>query len=103
MGVALADAAHRSHKIVYVLHMFSERLQILLSPEQRRLLEGEARRRQTSIAAVVRVALDRELGLSSRDDRANALSEIRAMRAGFVSPEEINRITAGERDQAMPG
>jgi hypothetical protein len=101
--VALVDAVHRSNRSVYVMHMFSERLQILLSPEQRRLLEGEARRRQTSIAAVVRVALDRELGLSSRDDRANALNEIRAMRAGFVSPEELNRIVAGERDQAVPG
>jgi hypothetical protein len=100
--MALVDAAHRSNRSVYVLHMFSERLQILLSPEQRRLLEDEARRRGTSIAAVVRAALNRELGLSSRDDRAKALDEVRAMRAGFVSPEEINRIAASERDHAIP-
>ncbi len=79
--------------------MYLERLQILLSKEQRRLLEQEAHRRGTSIAAVVRVALDRELGVPSRDDRANALDEMRAMRAAFVSPDQLNRIIADERDR----
>jgi hypothetical protein len=85
--------------VVYVLHMYRERLQILVSKEQRRLLEQEARRRGTSIAAVVRAALDRELGVPSRDDRAHALEEMRAMRAAFASPGELNQIIADERDR----
>ena len=84
--------------------MFSERFQILLSPEQRRRLEEEASARGTSAAAVVREAIDARFGHLSRQERIRAAEEIAAMRTGVeLSPEEINRIVAEEREGNVPG
>jgi hypothetical protein len=80
--------------------MFNERLQLLISPEQRRRLEAEARRRDASIASVIREAIDLHLGTVDRSARLRALEELRAMRGGpFLSPEELNREVAAEREQ----
>ncbi|HET7043550.1 MAG TPA: hypothetical protein VFI37_01765 [Gaiellaceae bacterium] len=73
--------------------MLSERLQILVSPEQRRRLEHEAGRRGTSIGSVVRDAIDARLGAVTEADRQRALDEIKKMNAGpALSPEELNEI-----------
>lgn len=80
--------------------MYSERIQLLISKEQRRRLEQEARRRGTSVASVVREAVDAQFGPFSREDRIRAAEEIRRMRKGrFLSPEEINRLVAEERER----
>jgi predicted DNA-binding protein len=50
--------------------MFRERLQLLISPEQRRRLEAEARQRDASVASVIREAIDRHLGATDRAARA---------------------------------
>ena len=42
--------------------MYSKRLQILVTPEQRRRWELEARRRGTSVAGLIRDSVDRDLG-----------------------------------------
>lgn len=42
----------------YVMHMFSERTQVLLSPEQRQRLERIAKRRQVALGVVMREAID---------------------------------------------
>jgi hypothetical protein len=82
--------------------MFSERLQILISPEQRRALEAEAQRREASVASVIREAIDLRLGTVDRSARLRALEEIRAMQGGpFLSPEELNREVAAEREQQL--
>src|SRR4029453_6940003 len=47
---------------VYTLHMYNERLQILVTPEQRKRWELEARRRGTSVAGLIRDAVDRDMG-----------------------------------------
>jgi len=78
--------------------MLNERLQILVSTDQRRRLEREAQRRGTSVASVIRDAVDAQLGGVSDEDRRAALEEIRAMRAPFLTPEEINRIVEEERE-----
>jgi hypothetical protein len=79
--------------------MFSERLQILISPEQRRALEAEAERQEASVASVIREAIDRHLGATDRAARMRAVEEIAAMRAGpFLTPEELNRIVEEERE-----
>lgn len=78
---------------VYTLRMYSERLQILVSKEQRQRLEAEARRRDASISSVVRNAVDAELGAVERDQRLRAVSAIAAMKAGpYLEPEELQQL-----------
>jgi hypothetical protein len=77
--------------------MFSERLQILISPEQRTRWEAEARRRGTSVAALIRGAVDRDLGSADRGDRLEAVQAIRAMRGRFLAPDELERLVERER------
>lgn len=82
--------------------MYSERLQLLVSPEQRRRLELEARRRGTSMATVIREAIDTRLGAVTREDRLRAFEEIRAAcRGRFLTPDEINRIVEEEREEEL--
>lgn len=85
---------------VYALLMLNERLQILVSLEQRRRLEREAARRCTSVAALVREAIDAQYGSVSRSDREEALAEIRAMRGTYHSPEELEQLIDEEHDGA---
>lgn len=82
--------------------MFGERLQILVSREQRRRLEAEAKRRRTSVGAVVREAIDARLAGATSAQRLRAVEEIRAMRGGrFVGPDELDRIVDEEREGAV--
>lgn len=52
--------------------MFSERLQILIDPARRRRLEVEASQRGTSVAALIREAIDARFPHTSEDRRAAA-------------------------------
>jgi hypothetical protein len=82
--------------------MLKERMQILVSADQRRRLEQEAQRRGTSVASVIRDAVDAQLGGVTADDRRAALEEIRAMRGGRALPaDELDRIAEGERDEQL--
>jgi predicted DNA-binding protein len=90
------------------MRMFSERLQILISKEQRRRLESEAKRRDASVASVIREAIDAQLGGIGRDDRLGAVERIAAMRgAPSLPPEELRRAIAEARaegaDRGFPG
>lgn len=80
------------------MHMLTERLQILVSPEQRRRLEDEAERRGTSVAGVVREAVDAQLDTVCREDRIRAVEEIAAMRAEYLPPDELNRMIEEQYD-----
>ncbi len=82
--------------------MFSERLQILVSPEQRRRLEAESRRRGTSVSGLVREAVDQHLGTVAREERIRAVDEIRAMRGRFLPPQELERLVEEERTGSAP-
>ena len=80
--------------------MFTERLQLVISPEQRRWLEEAARQRDASVASVIREAIDLHLGIVDRATRIRAVEEIAAMQGGpFLTPEEINEAVAAEREQ----
>jgi hypothetical protein len=86
---------------VYALHMFTERLQILVSKEQRLLLEREARRRNASVASIVRDAVEAELGGSSRAARLRAVAAISDLRgAPFLPPDELGREIEAARLEA---
>lgn len=54
------------------MHMLSERLQILLDPDRRRRLEEEAASRGTSVAALIREAIDLAFPSTGDDRRAAA-------------------------------
>jgi hypothetical protein len=87
--------------------MYNERLQILISKEQRRLLEREAKRRGASVASVIREAVDDRLGGVTREDRIGAVERIAAMEAlPFMAPDELNRLIddahAAEIDRGFP-
>jgi len=84
------------------MRMFSERLQILISKEQRRRLESEAKRRDASVASVIREAIDVQLGGIGRDDRLGAVAQIAAMRgASYLPPEELRQAITEARDEGV--
>ena len=83
--------------------MYKERIQLLVSTEQRRRLEQEAERRGTSVASVVRDAVDAQLGGPTREERRAALERIKNIRSDvFLTPEELNRLVAEEREANFP-
>jgi len=78
--------------------MLSERLQILVSTEQRQRLEAEAARRGTSVAALVREAVDARYGTVTRVERERAVADIGAMRGTYRSPDQLEELIDAERD-----
>ena len=82
--------------------MFSERLQILVSPEQRRRLELEAERRGTSVAALIRDAVDAAYGAVTAEERAGAVRAIAGMEGRYLSPQELDRAAEAERAGQLP-
>lgn len=82
------------------MSMLDNRLQILVSSEQRRRLEAEAQRRGSSIATLVREAIDERYGATTTEERLRAVEEIAAMKGRFLTPEEIEQVIDEERDAA---
>lgn len=104
---ALQELASPRPADVYLMRMYSERLQILVSKEQRRRLEREARRRHSSVASVIRDAVEAQLGGISREDRMQAVEAIAGIGgAAYLSPaeleQEIARGHADEIDRGLP-
>jgi hypothetical protein len=81
--------------------MLNERLQILIRPDQRKRLEAEARIRGTSVAALVREAVDARFGPVRRADRIEAVEEIAAMEGVFLPPDQLNRLSEQEREEEL--
>lgn len=69
--------------------MYSEREQILLSPEQRCRLDEEVAARNIAVAAVVREALDEHLGSGDMSRRQAAARRMFSRNLKVVSPEEL--------------
>jgi len=83
--------------------MITERVQILLTPQQRRRLEDEAQRQARSVASLVREAIDARFGTVSRIERLAAVEAIAAMSGGrYLTPEQINRAVEEERETISP-
>jgi hypothetical protein len=79
------------------MHMLKERLQILVSTEQKRRLEAEARTRGESVGGLVREAIDEHYGkrkytFSQAERHAAYERLISGPTIPFVTPEELNRI-----------
>ncbi|MFN2568800.1 MAG: hypothetical protein ABR564_04265 [Candidatus Dormibacteria bacterium] len=74
--------------------MYSERTQVLLSPDQRARLEAVARRRGVALGVVLREAVDAYIPVGSRprDEALNALFDVDAPTADWdVMKAEIQR------------
>jgi hypothetical protein len=82
--------------------MYTVRLQLLISPEQRRRLEIEAKRRKSSVASVIREAIDARLGSIAPEQRIRAVEEIGRMKGKFIPPGELRRLIDEEHEQALP-
>ena len=85
--------------------MYSERLHVLVSPEQRLRLEQAAKARGSSVAALIREAIDARFGHVSREEKIRAAQEIAAMGSEndvALTVEEMNRILDQERDANFP-
>lgn len=77
---------------MYDMSMLTKRLQILVTPQQRRRLATEAQRRGSSVGELVRAAIDSIVGGVSAEERQRAVEEIALMEPGrFVGPDELNR------------
>lgn len=85
------------------MHMFSERLQILISPKQRKRWENEAKRRGTSVAGLIREAVDRDLGSLEHGDRPQAFEAIRSLHGRFLPPDQLEDLVEEERARAGRG
>jgi len=84
--------------------MFSERLQILVTADQRRRLEAEARRRRISIGSLIRDAIDAQVGVATRQRRMRAVAAIRDARSGrYLSPAELDRLAESEHEVSLEG
>lgn len=83
--------------------MYSERMQILLSSDQRRRIDDEAARTGVSAAAIVRAALDARLGRVDPGQRGRALDELCAMRSEVVGAAELQELIDGRFDHAVGG
>jgi hypothetical protein len=84
---------------VYAMRMYTQRLQILVSKEQRRRLEREAKRRGASVASVIREAVDERLGGIAREDRIAAADWIAAIEPQpYVAPDDLKRLIAEAHD-----
>lgn len=79
--------------------MLSDRLQILVTSEQRRRLEDKAGHLGVSVGKVVRDAIDETLGAATPENRLRAAEEIVAMKAVFVAPRELESILDEERER----
>ncbi|MFZ0216016.1 MAG: antitoxin [Candidatus Dormiibacterota bacterium] len=82
--------------------MLTERMQILLTPEQRARLEAEAREQGRSVASLVREAIDARYDLPHRGQRLTALAAIGAMHGPYLSPDELQRLVGDERLGNIP-
>lgn len=78
--------------------MYSERVQILLSPEQRKRLEDEARRSGSSIAALVRDAIDARFAGVTREQRMEAVKRMTSRSAEFIPPDELEELIDSRYD-----
>jgi hypothetical protein len=81
--------------------MYTERLQVLITPDQRRRLEAEARHRGSSVATVVREAIDRTVVGPTREERIQAVEAIAAMKIPNLTVDEIEAIIDEERDSVV--
>jgi hypothetical protein len=72
------------------MHMYTERTQVLLSPEQARRLKRRARQERRSVGAVIRDAVDAYTGpVATDDERRAAMERLLSLEAEPVDDWEV--------------
>lgn len=85
------------------MHMLDQRLQLLVSPEQRRRLEARAKETGKSVGQLIREAIDARYGSVSPEDRIRAAREIAEARGGrFLTIAQMDQIISDERTTNVP-
>ncbi len=87
------------------MSMLTVRLQVLVSPAQKRRLEAEAHSRGESIGELVREAIDARYGrMPSRRERMAAVERLRRapLAARSLTPEQIDRAQEQEIEDEYP-
>lgn len=69
--------------------MLTKRVEILFEPERYALLEEIARARNTSVGALVRMAVDSELLVPTVEEKMAAVSRLTSQNTEFGSWEEL--------------
>lgn len=83
--------------------MFDQRLQLLVSADQRRRLKAQAKVTGKSVGRLIREAIDARYGSFSREERIRAAREIREARGGrYLTPAQIEEIVSEERLANFP-
>lgn len=78
--------------------MAKERLQLLIEPRQRAILDRESRRTGRPIGELVREAIDARYG-ADREAKRRAFEEMKGRRITIsLTPEEIERMIQSEHD-----
>lgn len=83
--------------------MFSERLQVLLSRDQRRRLEHGSVRQERSVASLIREAIDVHYGTTSPERRREALERISARTGEAVDPADLRELVDHSHDDEIGG
>lgn len=78
--------------------MLDQRMQLLISKEQRRQLESKARESGKSVGQLIREAIDARYGAISREERIRAAREIRQAKGGrYLTVAELHELVSEER------
>jgi len=99
----VVPARWRKRAYAYLVDVFTKRLHVRVTSEQRRRVVAEATRRQTFVGAVIRDAIDTHLDRTPREGRLRAVAEMAGMTGGrFLPPDEFERIVDEERENNFP-
>jgi len=82
--------------------MYSERLQLLLTKEQRRRLDDEARRSGSSVAALVREAIDGHFQPATAEQRRDAARLLLERKVELIAPAELRELVDSRFDEEIP-
>ena len=97
-----ATRRERSPALVYAVCMYSERLQLLLTKEQRRRLDDEARRSGSSVAALVREAIDGHFQPATAEQRRDAARLLLERKVELIAPAELRELVDSRFDEEIP-
>jgi predicted DNA-binding protein len=75
---------------------------ILFSPALHKKLTQLAKRRGKSLGEVVRLACERELGLSSQEERVKAVEKLSRLRLPVTTPARMKQESVARPEELLP-
>ena len=74
--------------------MLTERLDIMISPEMRRLVKDKAKFQRITVGALVRESIRKDIGATSQEEKRRALH--RLFNAGIKLPPNLEKLPRQE-------